>query len=228
MSWRTLAMDERFQRGHWSCSYQVTPVEQPPGMAEFLQIIREVEGNETGWPAWLILDNRPEMKPYIKDGIIECWLKDTSLADFWRADPRGHMSLTRLMQEDRESSERIGPGRLFSLTLPVWRTGECLLHASRLASRLGAESVDLMMTWSGLEGRELSPVGSPDRWIMPGHICRQHEVQTSITTEAAGISDTLPELVRQLVAPLYAHFDFFEPPDEIYATETERMRHRVR
>lgn len=221
-------MDERYQRGYWNCSYRVSPVEQPPTLPEFMQIIREVEGHETGWPVWLLLDNRPEMRPYINDGVIECWLKETGLLDFWRADPRGRMSLTRLLQEDLEAPDRINPGKLFALTLPVWRTGECLLHASRLADRLGANTVELMMTWTGLQGRELSAVGSPNRWLMPGRTCQQNEVSTSITVEALAISDTLPDLVRQLVAPLYAHFDFFEPPDEIYPTEIERMRYRVR
>lgn len=221
-------MDESFRRGYWSCSYQVTPVEEPKSAAEFLPIIREVVGHETGWPVWLILDNSDERKPRIKDGIIECWLKDTSLSDFWRADPHGRMSLTRLLQEDLEPPELIAAGRLFSLTLPVWRTGECLLHATRLATRLGANTVELMMTWSGLEGRELSAIGSPHRSIMPGRVCHQQEVQTSITTEVTAISDTLPDLVRRLVAPLYEHFDFFVPPAEIYTTEIERMRYRVR
>ena len=220
-------MDERYQRGYWNCSYRVSPVEQPPSLPEFMQIIREVEGHETGWPVWLILDNRPEMRPYIKDGVIECWLQETSLLDFWRADPHGRMSLTRILQEDLEAPDRIGPGKPFALTLPVWRTGECLLHAGRLADRLGVNTVQLMMTWTGLKDRELSAVGSPNRMLMPGRICQQNEVRTSITVEALAISNTLPDLVRQLVSPLYAHFDFFDPPDEIYTTEIERMRYRV-
>jgi hypothetical protein len=220
-------MDERFRHGYWNCSYRVSPVEQPPSLPEFMQMIREVEGHETGWPVWLFLDNRPEMRPYIRDGVIECWLKDTTLSDFWRADPHGRMSLTRLLQEDLEAPDRIGPGKLFALTLPVWRTGECLLHAGRLAGRLEADTVELMMTWTGVQGRELSAIGSPNRWVTPGRTCQENEVHTSITVEALAIPDTLPDLVRRLVEPLYAHFDFFVPPDEIYTTETERMRYRV-
>jgi len=221
-------MDERYRRGYWNCSYRVSPVERPPSLPEFIQIIREVEGHETGWPVWLLLDNQRERKPYLKDGVIECWLKDTALGDFWRADPHGRMSLTRLLQEDVEAPADIGQGKIFGLTLPVWRTGECLLHAGRLADRLSADTVELMMTWVGLQGRVLSAIGSPNRWVTPGRICRENEVRTSITVEALAISDTLPDLVRRLVSSLYAHFDFFVPPEEIYTTETERMRHRVR
>jgi hypothetical protein len=221
-------VDERYRRGSWNCSYRVSPVEQPPSLPEFLRMIREVAGHETGWPVWLILDNTRERKPYVKDGVIECWLNDTELSDFWRADPQGQMSLTRLLQEDLEAPDRAGQGEIFAMTLPVWRTGECLLHAGRLAGHLGANTVELMMTWAGLQGRELSSFGSPNRWVPPGYICHENEVRTSITVEALAIPDTLPVLVKRLVAPLYANFGFFVPPDELYTAEIDRMRYRVR
>jgi hypothetical protein len=217
-------MDERYEHGYWSCAYQVSPVEHPPTLTRLLDIIREVEGHETGWPVWLILSNRPEMRPYPKNEIIECWLHETGLGDFWRADPRGRMFLARRPQEDLEAARGIEPGKYFELTLPAWRTGECLLHASRFAAKLEAESVELTMTWEGLQGRELSAFGSPHRMLMPGRICRENTVRTAITTPAAAIADTLPDLVRQLVEPLFTRFDFFEAPAELYTTETERMR----
>jgi hypothetical protein len=220
-------MDDCDKLGSWSCAYQVSPVEEPPSLRRLLDIVREVEGHETGWPVWLILGNRPEMRPRIEGDVIECWLHETGLEDFWRADPRGRMFLSRRLQEDVESSPGVRPAKYFELALPVWRTGECLLHASRLAPRLGADRVDLTMTWDGLAGRELSAFGSPHRWLNPGRICHEERVRTTISTEADAISDTLPDLVRALVAPLYERFDFFEAPAELYTTETERMRRRI-
>jgi hypothetical protein len=79
------------------------------------------------------------------------------------------MFLLRGYQED--TSSKISPGKHLDLTLPVWRTGECLLHASRLARRLGTQTVDFSMTWTGLQGRELGVALSQMRHVMPGRTC---------------------------------------------------------
>lgn len=213
-----------YARGSWACAYQVTPVSEPPSASQLRQIVREVEGHETGWPVWLTLTNRPEMRPHLVGDVIECHLHLTSEQDYWRADPRGRMFLTRLLQEDTRDMQGSEPGRYFDLTLPVWRTGECLLHASRMAARLGAEQIDVRMRWRGLAGRELATIASPTRMLYPGHQASDDEVMTSISTAADAIPDALPELVQRLTEPLFARFDFFEPPAELYATEIERMR----
>jgi hypothetical protein len=187
-----------YEHGSWSCAYRVSPVEQPPSLNELLQIIDQVKGHETGWPVWLILHNRPEMRPKIVGDVIECWLNQTEDGDFWRADPGGRMFLMRKLQEDTREIGGLDPGTVFELTLPVWRTGECLLHAHRFARRLGANSVDLAMTWRGLEGRQLSTFASPMRMLPPGYVCSEKTVQTRISTDATAIPDTLPELVQEL------------------------------
>jgi hypothetical protein len=213
--------------GSWSCAYQVSPVADPPSATQLLSIIQQTKGHETGWPVWLILGNRPEMRPHLVGDVIECWLNLTVDQDFWRADPRGRMFLIRRLQEDTRDIQGAEPGRYFDLTLPVWRTGECLLHAGRFATQLGAEHVDLRMQWRGLAGRELATLVSPLRMLDPGRVATDNEVVTSIGTDAAAISDTLPELVRRLTEPLFARFDFFQPSTELYTSEIERMRRGV-
>jgi hypothetical protein len=64
--------------------------------------------------------------------------------------------------------------------------------------------------------------------LMPGRVCHDSEVSANVTASAAAIVDTLPELVRTLVAPLYARFGFFEPANELYASELYRMRTGIR
>lgn len=216
-----------YDSGSWSCTYFVSPVDDPPTLPRFRDILLEVKGTETGWPVWLALMGRPEMHPRIVGDVIECWLDKTPDADFWRADPRGRMFLIRRLQEDTREIPGVEPGQIVDLTLPVWRTGECLLHAARLANRLGATDVNLAMTWTGLEGRELTTRASPNRMVMPGRICRDNTVRTDISAEAKAIPDALPELVKRLVAPLFARFDFLEPPEELYETELARMRRGV-
>jgi hypothetical protein len=219
-------MLEQYPHGWWSCSYTVSPIESPPSLAQLRQILQEIKGHETGWPVWLSLDTTPEMTPHVVDDVIECWLRDTEDADYWRADPKGHMFLLRRLQEDTGEMQGVEPGTVLDVTLPVWRTGECLLHAARLAARVGAQHVELAMTWHGLEGRELRTIASPRRRapLFPGRVSHENEVRTTIGTVAAGISDTLPELVQSLTAPLYARFNFFEPASEFYVAEVGQMR----
>jgi len=214
-----------YQKGSWSCSYVVHPVLHPPSLSQFKRILEEVKGTETGWPPWLSLENRPGMEMKINDGLIECWLKDTADADFWRADPKGFMFLIRRLQEDTDFPN-VEPRTLFDLTLPVWRTGECMLHAVRLAGKLNAEHLDLTMAWEGLAGRELRALASPNRMLFQGRRSTDDSVSTSISTPIATVLDALPDLVKKLLDPLYARFGFYEPADELYATELHRMRTR--
>lgn len=213
---------EHYEDGWWSCSYVVSPVENPPSLQQFRNILGEIKGTETGWPPWLSLEGRPGMGMYIREGLIECTLSETDTRDFWRADPIGRMFLLRRYQEDYDF-RNIPPGSFIDLILPIWRTGECLLHAYRLGERLGATRLDLTMTWTGLENRDLRAMAG-DRILTPGRISHEGEVVSTIHTPIAVIQDALPELVRQLVSPLYARFDFFEPPAEIYSSELARMR----
>lgn len=215
---------QAFAGGWWSCSYLVSPVAHPPTLPEFRKILLEVKGSETGWPVWLSLEGRQGMGMHIAGDTIECWLRDTDSADYWRADPRGRLFLIRRLQEDTGDFPNVPVGSFVDLILPVWRTGECLLHANRLASRLGADEVEMTMSWGGLEGRELRAMAGSQRMLMPGKICHVTEVSKTVAMPASDIPDTLPELVKALVAPLYAQFNFFEPPDELYASELNRMQ----
>jgi hypothetical protein len=82
--------------------------------------------------------------------------QDAAHPDFWRPSPQGMMYLLRGYAED--STSDFAPGKVFDLTLPVWRVGECLLHAKRFAAKLadGPSSV-IRAVWSGLRGRILRP-----------------------------------------------------------------------
>jgi hypothetical protein len=41
------------------------------------------------------------------------------------------------------------------------------------------------------------------------------------------VSDTLPELVAQIVAPLHSMFGFYQMHPELIQKELDRMRHRA-
>lgn len=226
----------RYGNGGYSCAYSVEIPDGPLSLIEFRSILEGVAGHETGWPPWWF-PTREGIRPYVAEGVVECWLaepgsdemggfalRDGAHSDLWRGHPAGRMFLFRGYQEDGGHA-RAEPGTQLDVTLPVWRTGECLLHVERLARRVGASRALFMMRWDGLEGREL--VAHGDRDIRPGRVCMQDAVVSVMELDASKVTETLPELVRSIVEPLYELFDFFRPPDALYAEELNRMRSRA-
>ena len=192
-------------------------------------MIETTKGSETGWPVWVVM-HRDELRPVLHQGTIECWLKDTRFgdaahSDFWRATPDGRAFLLRGYQED--TFEGIEPGTAFELTLPIWRVGECLLHAARMARELDGTRVELSMKWKGLQGRHLTTRASEHHFVGGHFVCRQRSATTTVEVEVATVEDLLSELVRELVEPLFAAFDFYEPPPQLYARELARLTGRA-
>lgn len=214
---------DRYQHGTYSASYRLRGISEVPPLPQFKAILGESVGPETGWPAWLM----PE-RPEPIDSTIEVWLDNTvfndpSHSDFWRADPSGKMCLIRGYDEDGMHAP-VPPGAVLDLTLPVWRVGECLLHARRLAAQMSATRIEFMMRWEGLAGRKVTSYASPNRMFSGEYRCRQDIVTTYVESTPARVDSELSELVRSLVAPLYAAFEFFEPPERLYEEELSRMR----
>jgi hypothetical protein len=219
--------------GTWSASYRLIGSPEAPDQRRFMAILREVAGHETGWPPWWIPESGSN-RPHPVNGLIECRHADMAAgdpagADFWRADPQGRLFLIRSYQED-STRERLAPAprESFDLTLPVWRTGECLLHAERLANRLEATGIQFMMRWTGIRGRKLQSLASPTRRMQPTRPAAQDDVTAFVEVTPLEVGEDLASVVRRLVDPLYASFDFFEPPAEIYEQELDSMRRNAR
>ncbi|HET8862848.1 MAG TPA: hypothetical protein VFM94_06335, partial [Solirubrobacterales bacterium] len=223
------ALAEHYARGTWSSSYRLVGVPDRPDLRKFMAILREVAGHETGWPAWWV-PSSADVRPQPVAGAIECWFDADALAewaeaDYWRADPEGRLFLIRAYQEDAPREELTRePGTRFDLTLPIWRTGECLLHAERLARRLDADSIQFMMRWTDLEGRRLAALADRQWKMPPTPPAAEDEVISYLEVHPEQIRTGLADVVRELVDPLYARFDFFEPPSDIYEEELAEMR----
>jgi hypothetical protein len=220
----------RYALGTFSATYRVLDPGADLALHDLLAVLNEVQGRETGWPPWGVFQRDP-LRPVAIGQVIECWLRDTMFkdgahSDFWRVSVDGKAFLLRGFQEDTVP-DRLDPGTALDLTLPVWRTGECLLHAGRLGARLGGTRVEFQMRWTGLRGRKLATFASTNRLLPGTYVSRQDEVLTTIEADVATIADTLPELVRHLVEPMYASFSFFQPPDLLYAQELTAMRDRA-
>ena len=185
----------------------------------------------TGWPPFW-LPTRPEIAPYPIDGSVECWLgrpetsrlpDDAAHSDFWRVTPEVRAFLVRGYQED--GLENKPPGTLFDATLPIWRIGEIILFAGRLATALQVDGqLQFRVRWSGLNGRMLTFVSDWSRSTGGRHAASQDAVQAAASIPLARIEENLPEILHPLLQPLYEAFGFFELPGWLVAQELAKMR----
>ncbi|MGH3070796.1 MAG: AlbA family DNA-binding domain-containing protein [Gaiellaceae bacterium] len=218
---------ERARNGWYAVAYVLEgQLEASP--PQLLEILRIVRGTETGWPAWIVMDGADE-RPQLRGNVIETTIEGGAVfpgdIDFWRADTSGRMFLVRGFDEDGGHSRR-EPGTAIDFVLPIWRVGEALLHPTRLAARLGDDgaAVDFGVIWHGLRGRHL--VASQRRRLFHRRgPAQEDEVSSRIrVADVSRIPDELPEITRQLIAPLYWQFAFYEIEERVVVEELQEMR----
>ena len=199
-----------------------------PTQQQLLEILEGAQGHETGWPMWLVFRGRNGMSPRPVDGAIESIFidnvfKDASHSDYWRVTTDGHAFLLRGYEEDGEP-DRLPPGTAFDFTIPVWRFGEALLHAERLARALGIRSQpSTSASWDGLKGRSLRSLWGR-RFLSQDRVARQDSGCLYISATADEVTPGLAEILQQLLAPLYTVFDFFDMPLSVIEEELAQMR----
>jgi hypothetical protein len=155
---------------------------------------------------------------------------DPSHADFWKASTAGELFLLRGFDEDGAAQlsprhAHIAPGSVLDPVITIWRVGECLLHAERLATRLESEQVEVLIQWSGLDGRHIASLDRPRFWDSSPTASADTTDAYSLV-EASTISGALPRIVLGLTEPLFVLFGFLELPESTIATELDRMRGR--
>lgn len=223
----------RYEHGVYTVAYSLEGDLERPSLGALRTLLQEVLGHETGWPPWL--EGSPESRPVPFEDTIECWLfstrtlADPGHSDFWRASPNGLMYLI-VGYDDDSYPGRFPPGERFDFGLPIWRIGPCLLHAERLAAALGdsAAEVRFRVIWEGLAGRTLSSWAQPGRFMPPERRpAVQETVESGVSVRADRISDTLPELIREVTQPLYEIFDFFAIPPETLRAQVAEMSGRT-
>ena len=236
--WRALTAAEpaqspsRFPHGFYELGFKLVGAEPAPSMVELRnRMVQAGRVQHTGWTPFLQM-NTPEWAPYIHEDFLEAWVgrparedwlsRDPSLCDFWRASPAGDLYTIRGYAEDGRGGAT--PGSAIDVTLPVWRVGEGLLFAARLAETFNEVSaVAVRCTFTGLEGRAL--VSLTGRRALFGDRVSQ-TASIALTTQAAPqqVRDNLAEVVSSLIAPLYERFDFFQLPAALVGEEIARMR----
>jgi transcriptional regulator with XRE-family HTH domain len=227
----------RFPKGYLAIIYVIEGNFKKPNLDELKKILGDVEMRHTGWPLFLLPHKQPE-GPYPFDNLTETYigatwksdntgmLGDPAHQDFWRVSPDGKAFVIRGLQEDG-TSNRYFPEKVFDLTIPIWRAGEGLLHAEALARELKNEQGTLLfrVTYEGLLGRKLTSL-SGEYLFFSGGTSRQNTFSKAITVEVQKVTELLPELVHQLLQPLYESFDFFELKLELVQKELQKMRQR--
>lgn len=222
--WRSLTEElaegsaGRFPFGWYRFDYCLEGALKSLDLAAFEVMLRSAVGRHTGWPVFRF-PRLPELAPRAVDGAIECWLapggpdrpfSDAAHCDFWRAAPSGRLFLVRGYKEDGQ--ETFSSGTILDTTLPVWRMGEALLHAGRLASLMGktgqaVPAIRFRAVYSGLSGRVLRPWANPlTDLLVEGHAARSDEAVLETVVPGEDVAGRLAEHLFPMVASLYERF----------------------
>jgi transcriptional regulator with XRE-family HTH domain len=212
----------RFPKGWYRIDYWLKGDLKTLSSTAFEEAMRRARTGHTGWPVFIMM-TRPDLAPKEVDGLLECWLppeggsfpdrsfgNDPAHCDFWRAAPNGRLFLMRGYQEDGQ--ETFPPGTLFDTTLPIWRMGEALLHAEKLATQLRSSetaSIDVhfRVLYTGLSGRVLKSWANPMvNLFAEGYAARSDEVLLETTVPAGGITAHLTTHLFPLVDALFERF----------------------
>lgn len=227
----------RFPHGWYRFDYALEGELKPIELHNFPALFRQAVVRHTGWPLFLFL-TRPEFAPYEIDGALECWLKpedaganrplgDAAHCDFWRAAPTGRAVTMRGYQEDGQ--ETFPAGTIFDTTLPTWRMGEALLHASNLTQLLAEDpkgvKIKFRAVYTGLSGRVLRAWGNPmSDLMMEGGAARSDEAILEAVVPADEVETNLAKWLHPLVASLFERFGVTGLTVERVNAELDRMR----
>lgn len=185
---------------------------------ELLAAAKGAQIETFGWPIGVFLDGRDEDRPRPKvDGIVaEIAANERPSYDYWTIRRDGDFYLLQSLFEDQRES-----GSIFFNTRIV-RVTEALLYCVRLYARLGVPStatVNVAVRHGRLRGRHIKAVESnwPALHLEQKQPTTEDEVYGEIVVPLGKIESDLTGLVKELTAPLFMVFDFFEVPDQVYA-----------
>jgi len=237
--WLHLAADlpadspARMPHGHYEVGFSFSDVPVAANLNQLRERLSESSRTRyTGWGPFVSL-TRPEFTPRPVDGNIEAWLGvpgverlniDAAHCDFWRANPSGLFFLMRGYEEDG-IQDRFPPATICDITMPIWRIGEIMLYAARMARQYSEDNIEInfIVRYSGLAGRRLDSV-ERGRHFSLHYTCADNEAELRTTARTNEIEDNLVEVLHSLLSPLYERFSFFPLSQQIVQTEMARMR----
>ena len=227
--WRTvteqlsLNSPERFPNGYYEVSIHPigsTPAQSLNELKERLASARSIK--LSGWTPFLEMAYEP-WRPYPINDHIEAWLgrridentpREPQYSDYWRASQSGQLYTIRGYTEDSLKSlkdiERVEPGTILDITLPVKRTGEIIYFAGRLIAEFkDVQSVLINCRFTGLSGRIITSRDLRHRSVHTHPSCEDKvEKDTQVTPQQ--LEENVVEITHQLLEPLYEAFNFFK------------------
>ena len=209
------------EHGYYAVSFELRGG-RPTNLIQLREWMSTDRPRHTGWsPFWW--PTRPEIAPRtIDQATYECVHAGSNMTgrvERWRASTEGIFTIVRDYDSDREFE----PGLFLELTLPVWRVGELLLYAGRMALRFEAETIDFMLRYEGLAGRTLSTRASANRILLEEYTTHGDKYEKRVELKAADVDSGIVEMTDELVRGLYAMFQF-ELPAALCEEEIGRMR----
>ncbi|MCM5555326.1 helix-turn-helix domain-containing protein [Pleomorphomonas sp. NRK KF1] len=228
----------RFPNGWYRIDYWLEGDLRTPDLAAFERLLEKLVVKKGGWPVfWAPAGVDTFMRE--GEGVIECWWSPPSedahnifdtpdFYTFWSARTTGRMVLMRGYEEDGAGT--FPAGAILDTTLPIWRMGEVLLHAERLASLLkktadSAVTVHFRALYTGLSGRVLRSWANPlSDLVIQGHAARSDEAELQAEIPAADIEGRLAEHLLPLTASLYERFGVAGLSLDRVKAEVERLK----
>ena len=192
--------------------FAVEPPKPTRTSRELLDAARSSRIHTFGWPIGIILDSRDEFRPHPRaDGIVTevCITNPPHVSyDYWALRKNVDYFLLKSLFEDTQQ-----PNFLVVNTRIV-RVAEAVLYCLRLYDALRLEpttEVSLAIRHAGLRGRSLF-------LELPMHRTNvaEDEIESMIHGSLTSIEAELPRIVKDLCDPLFALFDFYEPPLQHY------------
>jgi len=136
--------------------------------------------------------------------------------------------MVRGYQEDA-GFDQLPKGKFFDITTPTWRLGEAILEGFYIAKALEVASGASLIchaSWTNLSGRKLISRGNPLRIMFEDRTAFQGTYESTRTIELDGLPAALPELVFEILSPLYELFDFWRLPKRLVEEELAALQKR--
>lgn len=225
--------DARLVLGRYEVAFEILGVPAAASPVELRNRMKTAsEVRHTGWGPFLQM-TRPEFIPRIVDGNVEAWMgapnvkryfRDAAHCDYWCAHPAGRFFHLRGFDEDVSNS--VEPGTIIDVVMPIWRVGETLHYASRIARSYGDNpQIAVHCRYTGLGGRRLGSTEPARRfWVGDNALSHDDEVDLSTCCGAMELEDNLVEILQPLLAPLYERFGFFELKLDLVRAQIAKMR----
>ncbi len=188
--------------------------------AELNDAARGAQINTFGWPIAPYL-NTEEFRPRARaDGIVARVKPETKESyDYWAIRRNGDFYFAASLFEDERR-----PGFIFFNTRIV-RVTEALLYLARLYTTLGVErtaGISVAIRHGGLKGRHLQ-ASNMGRELSRALKSDEDLIDVEVLTSVDEIEAKLVEKVKELLAPLFAVFEFFELSDKVYEDIVNRF-----